>query len=83
MYLRHRARSARRSEGADGAGRHAQADGVQAKLRALVEPQEPETPAQSVAPAECEANCAHGPGPPGSAASDGLRGRCKRPEGKG
>jgi hypothetical protein len=30
-----------------------------AKLRALVVPQEPETPAQSVAPAECEANCAH------------------------
>ena len=30
-----------------------------AKLRALVVPQEPETPAQAVAPAECEANCAH------------------------
>ena len=30
-----------------------------AKLRALVVPQEPETPAQSVAPAECEANCVH------------------------
>jgi hypothetical protein len=33
-----------------------------AKLRALVVPQQPETPAQSVAPAECEANCAHCPG---------------------
>ncbi len=30
-----------------------------AKLRALVVPQEPEEPAQAVAPAECEANCAH------------------------
>ena len=30
-----------------------------AKLRALVVPQEPEAPAQAVAPAECEANCAH------------------------
>ena len=59
VYLPHRFRSARRSEGADGARRHAQADGVQAKLRELVVPQEPETPAQSVAPAECEANCVH------------------------
>ena len=33
--------------------------GPNAKLRALVVPQEPETPAQSVAPAECEANCVH------------------------
>ena len=30
-----------------------------AKLRAMVVPQEPEAPAQAVAPAECEANCAH------------------------
>jgi hypothetical protein len=30
-----------------------------AKLRALVVPQEPEEPAQAVAPAECEANCAY------------------------
>ena len=30
-----------------------------AKPRALVVPQEPEAPAQSVAPAECEGNCAH------------------------
>ncbi len=30
-----------------------------AKLRALVVPQEPEAPAQAVAPAACEANCAH------------------------
>ena len=30
-----------------------------AKLRALVVPQEPETPAQAVVPAECEANCVH------------------------
>ena len=30
-----------------------------AKVRALVVLQEPEAPAQAVAPAECEANCAH------------------------
>ena len=30
-----------------------------AKLRALVVPQEPETPTQQAKPAECEANCAH------------------------
>jgi hypothetical protein len=30
-----------------------------AKLRALVVPQEPEAPAQAAPPAECEANCAH------------------------
>ena len=30
-----------------------------AKLRSLVVPQEPEVTAQAVAPAECEANCAH------------------------
>ena len=30
-----------------------------AKMRALFVPQDPETPAQSVAPAECEANCVH------------------------
>ena len=30
-----------------------------AKLRALVVPQEPEPPAQGAQPAECEANCAH------------------------
>jgi hypothetical protein len=30
-----------------------------AKLRALVVPQEPEAPAQETKPAECEANCAH------------------------
>ena len=30
-----------------------------AKLRALVVPQEPESPAQATQPAECEANCAH------------------------
>ena len=30
-----------------------------AKLRALVVPQEPEVPAQAAAPDECEANCAH------------------------
>ena len=30
-----------------------------AKLRALVVPQEPEVPAQAVVPAEREANCAH------------------------
>ena len=30
-----------------------------AKLRALVVPQEPEAPAQEAKPAECEANCAH------------------------
>jgi hypothetical protein len=30
-----------------------------AKLRELVVPQEPESPAQEAKPAECEANCAH------------------------
>ena len=30
-----------------------------AKLRALVVPQEPEAPAQAAKPAECDANCAH------------------------
>ena len=30
-----------------------------AKLRALVVPQEPEAPAQEAKPAECEVNCAH------------------------
>jgi hypothetical protein len=30
-----------------------------AKLRALVVPQEPQAPAQAAPPAECEANCAH------------------------
>jgi len=30
-----------------------------AKLRALVVPQEPERPAQAAPPAQCEANCAH------------------------
>ena len=30
-----------------------------AKLRALVVPQEPESPAQEAKPAECEANCMH------------------------
>ena len=30
-----------------------------ARLRALVVPQEPEPPAQATLPAECEANCAH------------------------
>ena len=33
VYLPHRFRSPGRAEGADGAGRHAQVDGVQAKLR--------------------------------------------------
>ena len=30
-----------------------------AKLRALVVPREPESPAQATQPAQCEANCAH------------------------
>ena len=30
-----------------------------AKLRALVVPQEPEVPTQAAQPAQCEANCAH------------------------
>lgn len=30
-----------------------------ARLRALVAPQEPEPEAQAARPAECEANCAH------------------------
>jgi hypothetical protein len=45
-----------------------------AKLRALAVPQQPETPAQSMAPAECEANCVHCPG------HQPVARRCKRPE---
>ncbi len=30
-----------------------------AKLRALVVPQKPKSPAQATQPAQCEANCAH------------------------
>ena len=32
-----------------------------ARLRALVVPQEPEPPAQATSPTGCEANCAHHP----------------------
>ena len=95
VYLPHRFRSPGRAEGADGAGRHAQVDGVQAKLRALFVPQEPETPAQSVGTSPWP-GAANGLRLPtrdrssdpatraaGSPASEWLRDRWKRPEGKG